>query len=264
MGKTPPSLRRAIKRYQKTPKGKAVQARANKRHREKQIASGKCAICTRPVAKPRSRTMCDYHVEKQRLRRLKPRVAPPAPTVIIENKRQAYALYNQGKFGNKLRTWDSVKDFVYSGHTLPVSMRYKGTGGAWFAYNVPAKEVADRAKQWIREGADPLRIVVNESAPDERLVMQGELILTWRGLCLLAHWEKVKMRVAISQCTERNEITGVRAYGILKHLCTGPSYDDLMLLLEQYPDSAIEFSIYEMCLGSCPGRNTLIWEVRNY
>jgi hypothetical protein len=186
--------------------------------------------------------------------------------VIVETKRQAYALYHHGKFGNKLRTWDTVRDFVYSGHSLPVTMRYKGTiiGKAWYAYNVKASEVAARAKEWIAEGADPMMIVVNESAPDERLVVQGEIVHTPRGLCFIRRFDKVKMRVAMTMSSADDEVTGLRAIMELRHVCTPSSFDDLMDLCELYPDSVIEFSVYEMCLGSCRGRNTLIWEVRNY
>ena len=93
--------------------------------------------------------------------------------MIVETKRQAYALYHHGKFGNKLRTWDTVRDFVYSGYSGLVTMRYKGTvtGKAWYAYSVKSGDVAAKAKEWIGEGADPMMIVVNESAPDERLVV---------------------------------------------------------------------------------------------
>lgn len=186
--------------------------------------------------------------------------------MIVETKRQAFALYHGGRFGNKLRTWDTVRDFVYSGYSGPVTMRYKGTvtGKAWYAYNVNSKEVADRAKTWITQGADPMLIVVNESAPDERLILQGELIHTHRGYCLIRRFDKVKMRVAMTLSGMDDEVVGITAIGTLRHVCTGSSFDDLMELCELYPDSVIEFSVYAMCLGNCRGRNTIVWEVRNY
>jgi hypothetical protein len=181
--------------------------------------------------------------------------------VIVANKKEAYALYHGDKFGNKLRTWDSVRDFVYSGYTGLASMRYKGHGGAWVAYNVAHDQVAATAKQWIAEGANPLWIVVNESAPDERLVIQGEIVLTHEGLSLFYSTAKAKMRIAMQ--------TGAQVYGreanaLLRRHCFPASYDDLMELLQLYPDSAIEFSAYAMKVGSCRARNTVIWEIRNY
>lgn len=183
--------------------------------------------------------------------------------MIVENKRQAYALFHNGRLGNKFRTWDSVRDFVYSGYSGTASMRYKGTvtGKAWVAYNVPASEVADRAKAWIAEGADPMLIVVNESAPDERLAIQGEIIVTIKGLSFFYSTRKEKMRNAM---VYGKQAYGVQAHALLRRYCTASSYDDLMELLELYPDSAVEFSVYEMNVGNCRGRNTVIWEVRNY
>jgi hypothetical protein len=186
--------------------------------------------------------------------------------MVVETKKQAYALYHSGMFGNKLRTWDTVRDFVYSGYSGPVTMRYKGTvtGRAWYAYNVKSSAVAAKAKEWIAEGADPMLIVVNESAPDERLVLQGELIHTPRGFCLIRRFDKVKMRVAMTMSSAADEVIGLFALGTLRHVCTPSSFEDLMELCELYPDSVIEFSVYAMCLGNCRGRNTLVWEVRNY
>jgi len=140
-------------------------------------------------------------------------------------------------------------------------MRYKGIGCGWVAYNVHRTQVAAKAKEWIAEGADPLLIVVNESAPDERLAIQGELVLRPEGLALFYSTAKTKMRIAMQQGTQA---FGLKATMLLRHYCTPPSYDDLMALLERYPDSAIEFSVYEMNLGDCRGRNTVVWEVRNY
>jgi hypothetical protein len=183
--------------------------------------------------------------------------------VIVENKRQAFALFHGGRLGNKFRTWDSVRDFVYSGYTGFATMRYKGTilGKAWVAYNVPHSQVAAKAKEWIADGADPMMIVVNESAPDERLAIQGELIRTIKGLAFFHSTRKEKMRVAM--------LYGKQAYGLesialLRRYCSPSSFDDLMELLDLYPDSAIEFSVYEMNVGSCRARNTVVWEVRNY
>jgi hypothetical protein len=183
--------------------------------------------------------------------------------VNVENKRQAFALFHSGRLGNKFRTWDSVRDFVYSRYSGLATMRYKGTvmGKAWVAYNVPHDQVAAKAKEWIAEGADPMMIVVNESAPDERLTIQGELILTIKGLAFFYSTLKMKMRMAM---TEGKQVYGMEATALLRRYCSPASYDDLMELFERFPDSAIEFSVYEMYVGCFPRRNTVIWEVRNY
>lgn len=183
--------------------------------------------------------------------------------MIVETKRQAFALFHGGRYGNKFRTWDSVRDFVYSRYVGTATMRYSGTvtGRAWVAYNVPHTQVAARAKEWIAQGADPMLIVVNESAPDERLAIQGEIVSTPKGLSFFYSTLKTKMRIAMAQGQQAH---GLMSLALLRRYCSPSSFDDLMELLDLYPDSAIEFSVYEMNVGSCRGRNTVVWEIRNY
>jgi len=42
------------------------------------------------------------------------------------------------------------------------------------------------------------------------------------------------------------------------------SRDDLEQLFDLYPDATVEFTCYQMDLGTIPRRNTIFWEVRNY
>lgn len=58
--------------------------------------------------------------------------------------------------------------------------------------------------------------------------------------------------------------TGVVANQILKRHLNANSLDDLEILLERYPNHVVELSALETCFGTVPGRNAVIWEVRNY
>jgi hypothetical protein len=42
------------------------------------------------------------------------------------------------------------------------------------------------------------------------------------------------------------------------------SYEEFLMLGELYPGAVIEFTSYEIVLGNLKGRNTVVWEVRNY
>ncbi len=42
------------------------------------------------------------------------------------------------------------------------------------------------------------------------------------------------------------------------------SFADLEALFDRYPTSVVEFGIYSCNIGNIPGRNTIIWEVRDY
>jgi hypothetical protein len=181
----------------------------------------------------------------------------------IDTKALMYRLYEGGGFGNKLVTWPNVKEFIRSKSTCSITLRYKGQhGGGWCAYNVPSNEVKQRAAQWVSEGANESLITVNESAPDECLRIQGEIIQDDAlGYSLFYSTEKGKMRDVLKK---GKSILGPSAKLILKDYFSPSSYEDLQVLFDEYSNAAVEFSTYSINLGGCPGRNTIIWEVRNY
>jgi hypothetical protein len=57
---------------------------------------------------------------------------------------------------------------------------------------------------------------------------------------------------------------GLRADLLIREAMTPASYDDWQILLERYPGHVFEVSIYDRCLGDCPNRNALVWEIRRY
>lgn len=57
---------------------------------------------------------------------------------------------------------------------------------------------------------------------------------------------------------------GSAATSLLRCILNDNSHDDLMVLLEEYPDHVIELSALDVCFGTCPDRNAVVWEVRKY
>jgi hypothetical protein len=51
---------------------------------------------------------------------------------------------------------------------------------------------------------------------------------------------------------------------LLRCVLNDNSYDDLQVLLDEYPDHVVEFSALDACFGTCLGRNAVVWEVRKY
>lgn len=184
--------------------------------------------------------------------------------VQIKTKAQMYDLYEQGAFGNKLRTWDSVEDLLLSSYTGSVTARYLGDSGGGLAhYRIPVEEVLGWMVDEVKsKGLDPTKVRFNESAPDDRLVIQGEVMRTHKGLVLRYSRMKTMMRKALAEDT--NHAYGLEAKLILKSDLMPASYYDIMCLMEQYQDAVIEFSTYEMPVGNGRARNTAIWEVRHY
>ena len=184
----------------------------------------------------------------------------------IRRKSDMYKLYEQGALGNKLRTWSSTDELAASGYSGSVTLRYKGKAGVggWCAYDLAPDKVAETVATWVGEGADPKLIVANESAPDERLLVQGDVGRNpagGGGLVFRYSTERVKMRVAMETATHAY---GAEASALVGGYLSAGSLADVQELLELYPDAIVEFSAYEMTVGERPGRNAVIWEVRDY
>jgi hypothetical protein len=60
------------------------------------------------------------------------------------------------------------------------------------------------------------------------------------------------------------EWRGARAIRLLRLVLNDNSYDDVMELLDEYPDHVVEVSALDRCYGTVAGRNGVIWEVWKY
>ncbi len=179
----------------------------------------------------------------------------------ISNKLLNYDLYQRGYYGNKLRTWNSLEEILDSGYHGLVSTRYKLPDSRFSLYAIPVKDLAAKIDQEIARGAKKEYIVFNETAPDNSLTIQGELQQTERHLTLFYSTKKCSMRQALKVA---RQIEGLKVEYLLRHYLTPSSYSDLEELLELYSGHVIEFSTFSMTLGDRKGRNTVIWEVRDY
>lgn len=61
-----------------------------------------------------------------------------------------------------------------------------------------------------------------------------------------------------------SEWHGTAAVARLRRHLNPNSYDDLMILADNYPEHVIEMSACEDCIGTVKGRNGVVWEVRDY
>jgi hypothetical protein len=186
----------------------------------------------------------------------------------VTDKAQMYDLYERGLFGNKLRTWDSYNSLLRSRYEGPLTVRYKGeNGGKWCRYGVPFSQVPNVIREWVAEGADSSLVVMNEAAPDFLLAIQGEVQRSPQGLTLFYSTERARMRDALK--SSGRHAFRIEADALLKRHLWPPSYDDLMELLDTYhggdsESCVVEFSAYEIRVGDCAHRNTVVWEIRSY
>jgi len=181
----------------------------------------------------------------------------------ILTKKESFILFEKGLFGNKLKTWSSVNDYNESKHVGSVTVRYLGKsnvlGGAYCKYNVT--DVDSVINEFAKLGADRNLFIINESAPDDNLLIQGEITHDYNGYQLFYSLEKGKMR----DCLKNGiSVTGLQAKIIIQHYMFPNSFNDIIELIELYPNHVIEFSTYNHAIGDCHNRNTVIWEVRKY
>lgn len=181
----------------------------------------------------------------------------------IKTKKQFYELYESGFFGNKPKTWRNLEEIEKSGYKGTLTIRSKvGMARKKVKYLVPVENVKKELEELKSLGFPESDFSFSQYVPDDKLTIQGELMLSDKGLYLLYSQLKTQMNTALKE--ESKQAEGLQALFLLKKYLNPQSLEDLNALLELYPDSIIEFSAYECNLGNLKGRNTLIWEVRNY
>lgn len=187
------------------------------------------------------------------------------PKNSINSKAEHLDLWNRGLLGNKMRSWKSYADILASDYRGEFSMRTKqqsgGNSGGLATYRLKFSDLERTMNEWISKGTAIESIYFNESAPDEELVTQGEIMVTTDHYDYLYCNEPLKMREAMSKA---KVMRGIAVVSYLKEVMMPNSWDDINELFEIYPDSVIEFSVYQRTLGIYPNRNSIFWEVRNY
>jgi len=181
----------------------------------------------------------------------------PAP----KNKKDMYVLYERGAFGNMLKTWPTVADYLADTYTEPVVLRNKVPGGRWCAYGLTRVELVQKVEEFAQDGAPRNLFVVNELADDSELTIQGEVQRDQLGLSLRYSTEPLPMRKALSLPHEY--ANGLAAKIILEKLLDASDFEWLMELLDTYEDGVIEFSVWAKSVGNL-ARRMVVWEIRNY
>jgi hypothetical protein len=181
----------------------------------------------------------------------------------IRNKSDYLFMWHEKLLGNKALTWNSFQEAIDSGWKKPICFRgKKNIKRSLVHYNISLNKVKEKIQFLETQGIKESDLTFNQSMPDEDLTIQGELTLSHRGLELHYTTKKVPMNQALKK--EQINTHGLQAILLLKRYTDPASYEDLNLLLDIFPDAVIEFSCYRIPIGHIKGRNTVIWEVRNY
>ncbi len=175
-----------------------------------------------------------------------------------KSKAEFYPRWLRGEFGNRLRAWDCYADLQGDSYRGPVTVRYKEASSPRCKYEVAFSDIE---KVIAELGGDPELYTFNESAPDSKLLIQGEV---YHGPTYSLYYSELKtnMREALKQGGKQVYFTTAKC--IMQHYMRPKSYMMIQDLFDLYPNCVIEFGCYSRCLGEFPGHNVIIWEVRNY
>ena len=177
-----------------------------------------------------------------------------------KSKKEHYELYLRGVYGNRPLAWRNGKEMWESGYRGLCTIRGKVSmsGVSKRQYGVPA------SKARHSEG------FVNETMPDDKLLIQGEIMEDHAGLCLHVSQEKgMSNQQAMAKTDWTNERRGVIAHQILRYYMDDLSFENVFRLLDLFSgeitqsSAVIEFSTFSIPVGDL-GWNTVFWEVRNY
>lgn len=174
----------------------------------------------------------------------------------ITNKNRMYFLWKRGAFGNKVAHWDTLGEFISSTYEGRCGFRSTKIGSRNMG-------VFDSKEELLKNHPVTNEVLVySEGTLSDTVIIQGEITRGISGLYLYYSTVKDMMRPALA--TRTSYALRTEAHSILQTYCDPASYEDLMLLLDMYPDHVIEFSTFSHNLGIVPHRNTVIWEVRKY
>ena len=170
----------------------------------------------------------------------------------VRNKQEFYRLWNLGRFGNTLQSWTDLKSFQESGYRGSTGLRFLQPGRIMIEVR-SAQEV----ERHFVEGTH----IICESASDDKLTIQGEIQLSPRHYDLRYSVEPgYRMPEGLRRFQQHTH--GLNAMCQVRTRMDPSSWDDLQEILDDFPNAVVEFSCYQMDVGSARGRNTIFWEVR--
>jgi hypothetical protein len=180
----------------------------------------------------------------------------------IRSKREFFEAWRAGLLGNRSPLYLTLDEALASGEAR-IGFREIGKqgGGAW-EMTTCREEVSDVYARWKAEGRN---FIMDSSIPNHRSTLQGEVCRTFRGLegFLAVGYNLPPMRTSMKE-GRLKPVTGATILNLVSRYMDPSSQEDLWALLELYPDATIEFTCFDVDVGTIPYRNTLFWEVRDY
>ena len=179
----------------------------------------------------------------------------------VRTKRDMYSRLVAGEFGNTNPSWDGVHEWGMRTTDYPLwGVRSKTANDPRTRLNVPTVEVF---KYCYDNGL--LDANISPMVKAHSVHWEGDVCRRHDGPGLLCSGN-----VGVVPGSWRTHMKkprlweGTAADALLRQYLNENSYDDLMNLLDFYPDHVVELSALDHCFGTVPGRNAVVWEVRRY
>jgi hypothetical protein len=180
----------------------------------------------------------------------------------ITSKSQFFDLWKKGVLGNRTNVWSDPQE-AYDFNAPEYGFREVGKGGGGYWERVERGFFWKTVWEWTY--LNKRRFVIDDGVPSSRSVLQGEICRTFLGLesYLAVGYGIPPMRISMALGMHKHR--GYLETKILLEKYMDPSSrDDLDMLLELYPEATVEFATFDVNVGNIPGRNTILWETRNY
>lgn len=181
----------------------------------------------------------------------------------VLSKRDFYRRWHLNEFGNRPGSWNSIEEAEAAGFQGPL-FGVRSTKPMWSGFRRGILW-RDRRKVWqeyVDQGEDPSTLRIGQDVPEDKRTLQGHVYRTHRGLDLEYSLKPGTVRDVMQSGFER--AWGVKAKVILETYMCPSSFADLEAIFELYDGHVVEFTCFSVNVGLIPGRNTVIWEVRDY
>lgn len=182
---------------------------------------------------------------------------------MITHKRDFLAKWNAGVLGNRLRVFNNLAELQQSNYRGKIGIRSRRPDNRNTLYHIPFENLGYNIRELIFNGFMTLEeMYFGESAPDEHLILQGEFLDNFDRYLMIDRQKTQMKKVKWNQYSEQYQ--GLQSEMILRGSMNENSWEDFQELRDRYPGHIIEFTVYGVCLGHLPHRNTIFWETRLY
>lgn len=181
----------------------------------------------------------------------------------VRSKRESYSRLIRGDFGNTVPVWFDLDVWEREGRGLMPTWGVRSmTAGGPCRLHTPADQVRATADAFLATGHVP-----NVSPMISNVATATLAVDVWDapgGLTVTGaehparefNWREMMKRPAAWR--------GLAARHVLSRHLNPSSLADLYAVLDRFPGHVVELSALPVCYGTVPGRNAVVWEVRDY